>query len=184
MKAKSESPHRPDDSRRIARVPTHAAYRASSTRMPASSAVLSPEPNVEMAKFLTGSGVRSMAVWPTASTGELCGTVSPAASWDAPIATAAASTPTAAPASARAAAGVRGQVAHLPGARAAGEPQGAVVPHAPDRHDVRPPVWPDTRDPVVAGGGQPLHRPGPVQEPAAFGRSGDAVPRHDRPAHV
>ena len=49
--------------------------------------------------FLTGAGVRSMADWPTASTGEPCGEVSPAASWAAPIATAAASTPATAPAS-------------------------------------------------------------------------------------
>ena len=52
-------------------MPTTAAYTASTTRMPPSSTVLSAVPNVEMAKFLTGSGVRSMAAWPTASTGEL-----------------------------------------------------------------------------------------------------------------
>ena len=61
--------------------------------MPPSSAFLSSVPNVEMAKSLTGCGVRSMAAWPTASTGEACGTVRPAASWPMPIATAAASTP-------------------------------------------------------------------------------------------
>ena len=100
MKAKSPSPHMPNASRRTARIPTTAAYRASTTRMPPSSTVLSWAPNAEMAKFLTGGGVRSMAAWPTASTGELCGTVSPAASCAAPIATAAASTPTTAPAKA------------------------------------------------------------------------------------
>ena len=66
---------------------------------PASSAFLSLAPNVEMAKSLTGSGVRSMAACPTATTGELCGTVRPAASWPMPIATAAVSIPAAAPAS-------------------------------------------------------------------------------------
>jgi len=68
--------------------------------MPTSSAFLSLAPNVEMAKSLTGCGVRSIAAWPTASTGELCATVRPAASWATPIATAALSTPATAPASA------------------------------------------------------------------------------------
>ena len=80
MKAKSASPHMPNVSRRTATIPTTAAYRASTTRMPPSSTVLSLAPNAEMAKFLTGGGVRSIAAWPTASTGELCGTVRPAAS--------------------------------------------------------------------------------------------------------
>ena len=79
MKAKIASPHMPNASRRTASIPTTAAYRASTTRMPPSSTVLSLAPNAEMAKSLTGVGVRSMAAWPTAITGELCGTVRPAA---------------------------------------------------------------------------------------------------------
>ena len=74
-------------------IPIAAANRARSTRMPASSAFLSSAPNAVMAKSLTGGGARSMAAWPTANTGELCGTVRLAASWAIPIATAAASTP-------------------------------------------------------------------------------------------
>ena len=105
MKANSPSPHMPNASRRTATMPTTAAYRASTTRMPPSSTVLSAVPNAEMAKFLTGSGVRSMAAWPTASTGELAGAVSPATSCAAPIATAAASTPATAPGRARGARG-------------------------------------------------------------------------------
>ena len=79
MKAKIASPHMPKASRRTASMPTRAAYRARITRMPPSSAVLSSAPNSEMAKSLTAGGVRSMAAWPTASTGELCGTPRPEA---------------------------------------------------------------------------------------------------------
>ena len=77
--AKTASPARPKASRRTAIIPTTAAYRARITRMPPSSAVLSLVPNAEMAKSLTCGGVRSMAAWPTESTGELCGTPRPAA---------------------------------------------------------------------------------------------------------
>ena len=105
IKANSPSPHMPNASRCTATMPTTAAYRASTTRMPPSSTVLSAVPNAEMAKSLTGSGVRSMAAWPTASTGELAGAVSPATSCAAPIATAAASTPATAPGRARGARG-------------------------------------------------------------------------------
>src|SRR5262245_32098625 len=285
MKANSASPHMPNASRRSASIPTTAAYPASTTRMPPSSTVLSALPNAEMAKFLTGGGVRSMAAWPTASTGEPCGAVRPAASCAAPMATAAESTPTTAPATAcgargwssaragadlmaeliswrngagrrpstlpvrrrfvspakialllplllegpacgrsgevagphaedaarpysdggvlgrveevhpvvrpvlgvhqvdypaqhrqcrryvrgalddhrvggvlggDAAARVGGQVTDLSRAGAAGKPQRAVVPHAPDRHDVRLAVRPHRRDPVVARRRQPL----------------------------
>ena len=76
---KIASPHIPKASRRTASIPTTAAYRARITRMPPSSTVLSWAPNVEMAKSLTGGGMRSMAACPTASTGELCGTPRPEA---------------------------------------------------------------------------------------------------------
>jgi hypothetical protein len=79
MPAKSASPHMPNASRRTASTPTTAAYRARMTRMPPSSTVLSSAPNAEMAKSLTDGGVRSMAAWPTAITGELSGTPRPAA---------------------------------------------------------------------------------------------------------
>ncbi len=65
---------------------------------------------------------------------------------------------------------VGGQVAGLAGAGAAAEPQHGVVPHAPDRHRVRPAVRPHARHPVVARRGEPLSRPGPGQQAAALGR--------------
>src|SRR6201994_1331420 len=101
MAANTASPARPNASRRIASIPTAAAYRARMIRMPVSSAVLSLAPKVAMAKSLTRAGVRSMAAWPTASTGELGGTPRPDANWAAPTAIAAASTPASAPATTR-----------------------------------------------------------------------------------
>src|SRR5579859_1274917 len=93
MLANTPRPASPRAIRRTARIPITAANPARTTRMPTTSAVLSLVPNVEMAKSLTGSGVRSMAAWPTARTGEACATVRPATSWPTPIATAAVSTP-------------------------------------------------------------------------------------------
>src|ERR1700755_718854 len=101
MAANTASPARPNASRRIASIPTSAAYKARMMRMPVSSAVLSLAPKVAMAKSLTRAGVRSMAAWPTASTGELWGTPRPDANWAAPTATAAASMPASAPATTR-----------------------------------------------------------------------------------
>src|SRR5579859_5403513 len=100
MLANTPRPASPRAIRRTARIPITAANPARTTRMPTTSAVLSLVPNVEMAKSLTGSGVRSMAAWPTARTGEACATVRPATSWPTPIATAAVSTPATAPATA------------------------------------------------------------------------------------
>ena len=57
MEAKIESPNRPKARRRTASIPTTAAYRARTTRMPPSSTVLSSAPNSEMAKSLTCGGV-------------------------------------------------------------------------------------------------------------------------------
>src|ERR1700690_4229349 len=65
--------------------------------MPVSKAVLSFEPNVEMAKFLTGGGVRPMAASPTAITGELFCAPRLAPNWPIPTATAPAYRPAAAP---------------------------------------------------------------------------------------
>ena len=70
-------------------MPITAANTASSTRIPVTSAVLSFEPNVEIAKSFTGGGVRSMLAWPTATTGEPTEPVRPATSWPTPSATAA-----------------------------------------------------------------------------------------------
>src|SRR5579875_1214479 len=80
------------------------------------------------------------------------------------------------------AAGVGQQVLCLAGRHRTGEPERAVVPHAPDRHDVRPAVRPGARHPVVPGEGEPLGSPRPFEEPAALVRPGDAVPRHVGPA--
>ena len=91
------SPARPKRSRRTAATPIRAANTASTTRMPATSTVLSLEPNAEMAKFFAGGGVKSMAAPPTATTGEPCGPVIPAASCAIPIATAAVIKPVATP---------------------------------------------------------------------------------------
>ena len=59
--------------------------------------VLSCEPNAEMAKFLTGGGVWSMAALPTAATGEPWGRPIPATSWPTPSATQAIRRPTSIP---------------------------------------------------------------------------------------
>jgi hypothetical protein len=72
-----------------AATPIAAANTASKTRIPVTSAVLSLDPNVEIAKFFSGGGVRSMAALPTATTGEPCGPMIPATSWPTPSATAA-----------------------------------------------------------------------------------------------
>src|SRR5580693_10300603 len=97
MAAKIASPKNPYDSRRIATMPTTIAYRKTTTTTPVSSAFLSLLPNVEIAQFLTGSGVRLIATCPTAITGEAFGIDTPATSCAIPIATAAASTPQTAP---------------------------------------------------------------------------------------
>ena len=97
MTAKIASPKNPYDSRRIATTPTTIAYRKTTTTTPVSSAFLSLLPNVEIAQFLTGSGVRLIATCPTAITGEAFGIDTPATSCAIPIATAAASTPQTAP---------------------------------------------------------------------------------------
>src|SRR5215475_9155773 len=95
--ANRQMPASPNDSRRIATIPTTTANRNSSTTTPSSSTVLSAVPNVEVAQSLTGSGVRSMAACPTAITGDAAGIDRPATNWAMPIATAAASTPQMAP---------------------------------------------------------------------------------------
>src|SRR5487761_557629 len=69
--------------------------------MPASRAVLSLAPNVEMAKSLTAGGVRPMAASPTAKIGALPSAPRLAASWPTPTATRPASSPAAAPNSGR-----------------------------------------------------------------------------------
>ena len=70
---------------------------ASATRMPLTSAVLSFAPNAEIAKFFTGGGARSIAACPTTTAGEPCRALRPDTSWPTPRATAAVSTPAAAP---------------------------------------------------------------------------------------
>src|SRR5580693_7806208 len=97
MTAKIASPKNPYDSRRIATTPTTIEYRKTTTTTPVSSAFLSLLPNVVIAQFLTGSGVRLIATCPTAITGEAFGIDTPATSCAIPIATAAASTPQTAP---------------------------------------------------------------------------------------
>src|SRR5215469_1322671 len=81
----------------MAATPISAANTASTTRMPATRTVLSLAPNAEMAKFLTGAGVASMAAPPTATTGEPTGPVIPATSWATPSATHAVIRPVATP---------------------------------------------------------------------------------------
>jgi hypothetical protein len=78
-------------------MPTITEYRKTTTSTPAISTVLSDVPNVEVAQFLTANGVRSIAASPTATTGDAAGTVNPANSCAMPIATAAATSPHAAP---------------------------------------------------------------------------------------
>src|SRR5262249_41762239 len=83
------APPPPHQTRRNAATPIAAANTASSTRIPVTSAVLSLDPNVEIAKFFSGGGARSMAALPTATTGEPCGPVVPATSCPTATATAA-----------------------------------------------------------------------------------------------
>src|SRR5215468_3500821 len=71
----------------MAATPMAMANTRSRTRMPATSTVLSLEPNSEIAKFFNGGGVRSIAASPTATTGDACGLVMPATSWPTPSAT-------------------------------------------------------------------------------------------------
>src|SRR5262249_32420382 len=82
-------PATPQLDRRKAATPITPANTAGSTRIPVTSAVLSLDPNVEIAKFFSAGGARSIAALPTATTGEPCGPVIPATSWPTPSATAA-----------------------------------------------------------------------------------------------
>src|ERR1700742_563374 len=81
----------------MAATPTTAAKTARTTRMPVTRTVLSLEPKFAMAKFLTGGGARLMAASPTTAQGAPWRTVRPETNWPTPMATAAVSTPTAAP---------------------------------------------------------------------------------------
>src|ERR1035438_2982820 len=65
----------------MASAPITAANTARTTRTPLTRTSLSCDPNAEMAKFFTGGGVKSMAMLPTAATGELCGLAKPDTSW-------------------------------------------------------------------------------------------------------
>ncbi len=75
--AKMAIPTRPSDGRRRASTPMTAANAASTTRTPIWSTSLSFVPNSLIAKFFTGGGLRSMAIWATATTGEPTGPVMP-----------------------------------------------------------------------------------------------------------
>src|ERR1035438_10073218 len=71
----------------MASAPITAANTARTTRTPLTRTSLSCDPNAEMAKFFTGGGVKSMAMLPTAATGEPCGLAIPATNWPTPTAT-------------------------------------------------------------------------------------------------
>src|SRR6266566_6281811 len=75
--AKTAIPTRPLDGRRRASTPMKAAKTASTTRTPIWSTSLSFVPNSLIAKFFTGGGLRSTAIWATATTGEPTGPVMP-----------------------------------------------------------------------------------------------------------
>ena len=78
-------------------IPSRAATIASTTPIPISSTVLSLEPKVRIAKLFSHSGVRSIAVEPTAITGEASRPTKPATRWATAMATAAESSPMTAP---------------------------------------------------------------------------------------
>src|ERR1700733_2274546 len=86
-------------------MPTTAANATSTIRIPPTRTCLSWLPARAITKSLTGTGVRLMATWPTATTGPPSGPISPATSWATPSAAAAASSPDTAPSSARPSAG-------------------------------------------------------------------------------
>src|SRR5712692_2015006 len=73
------------------------------------------------------------------------------------------------------------QVPDLARADPAGEHQITVVPHAPYRHRMGPAVGPDADHPVIARAAEPLDRPGPGQQAAAFLGALDTVAGHVRP---
>ena len=68
-------------------MPISAAKAASSTRIPVTSAALSCEPKCAIANSLTGTGVRLIALSPTATTGAPRGPVTAAVSSATPSAT-------------------------------------------------------------------------------------------------
>ena len=95
---KAANPTYPHTGRRTAATPINDATIARTTPIPTSSAVLSFEPKVRIAKLFSHSGVASIAALPTATIGEAPGSMSPAASCATPIATAPQRSPTTIPA--------------------------------------------------------------------------------------
>lgn len=77
-----------------------ATARIKMTRIPVTSALLSPDPKCAIANSFKGTGVWLITTSPAASTGLPSGPVSPATSWATPSATATASTPDSGPGSA------------------------------------------------------------------------------------
>ena len=83
----------PTRGRRSATIPRTTAAITRSVSIPVTSANLSFEPNVRMAKLFNHSGVASIAALPTARIGDEDPPITPAASWATPIATAPLSSP-------------------------------------------------------------------------------------------
>ena len=92
--AKTASAASPYASLRTASTPIPAAKATSRTTMPVTRASLSCVPKCAIANSLTGTGVRLIAVWPTATTGAPFGPVTAAVSSAIPSATAPVSRPT------------------------------------------------------------------------------------------